>query len=61
MAKRKPMNQKRRLRALETAGPAKARNPVALALAQRRGGGTHGDLKKRRSREACRGRVRLDG
>lgn len=56
----KPMNMERRIRALETAPVTKTRNPVALALLLRGSGRRHGDAKKQRSREACRGKVHAD-
>lgn len=56
----KPMNMKRRIRAMETAAPKGTRDPAALALLLRGSGGSHGDAKKQRSREACRGKSLLD-
>lgn len=56
----KPMNMKRRLKALETLEIA-PRDPVALAMLLRRGDGRHPDQKKEGSRRACRGKVRDDG
>jgi len=54
----KPMNHRRRLKALENATPAKTRNPYALACSLRNGAGNHGDKRKKASKKACRGRVR---
>lgn len=55
--KNKALNHKRRLRASETATASKARDLNALALIVSRKGGSHGDARKERSRNACRGRV----
>jgi hypothetical protein len=54
----KPMNHKRRLKALERT-KATLRNEVAIALARRGGAGAgrHTDKKKRASKNACRGKV----
>lgn len=54
----KPMNRKRRLKALENTS-ATPRNPVAYAMARRGGSGSglHADKKKETSRQACRGKV----
>lgn len=56
----KPMNHRRRLKALEQTTQATPRNEVALALAQRGGAGAgrHPDKKKARAKKACRGKVR---
>ena len=56
MAK-KAMNHKRRLRAAEQKQVRKARDLNALAMLLARKGGHHGDARKKRSRNACRGRV----
>jgi hypothetical protein len=55
----KPMNHKRRLKALERTRAATPRNEVAVALARRGGAGAgrHTDKKKQASRDACRGKV----
>ena len=55
--KRKPLNHKRRLRALENARPGAVSNPAALALATRFRNARHTDARKERDRRACRGRV----
>lgn len=55
--KKKPMNAKRRLKAMREAKPRKGRDFNALALIVSRKGGSHGDARKERSRKACRGRV----
>lgn len=52
----KPMNHKRRLKALEETAPAKVRDRNALAMLLRYRGGGHGDAKKQQARRACRGR-----
>ena len=53
----KPMNMKRRIRALERATIAKGSNPVARAMVIGKRGGHHGDARKEASRSACRGKV----
>lgn len=55
--KSKPMNARRRLRALETSQGSKPRDLNALALIVSRKGGHHGDKRKERNRRACRGKV----
>lgn len=52
----KPMNNKRRLKALLAPG-AKGSNPVARAMILQSRGGHHGDKRKEASRHACRGRL----
>jgi len=54
----KPMNRRRRIKALENAKAPKARDLNALALILARKGGHHGDAKKQRSKKACRGSQR---
>jgi len=56
-SKKKPLNFKRRLQAAETARPGKGRDYNALALIVSRKGGCHGDARKERNRNLCRGRV----
>lgn len=51
----KPMNQKRRVKAL-FAPSAKGSNPVARAMILASRGGHHGDKRKETSRAACRGK-----
>lgn len=53
----KPMNHRRRVKLLEST-TLTPRNPVALAMSQRRGQGRHPDKRKSASKRACRGRYR---
>jgi hypothetical protein len=55
----KPMNMKRRIKALERTAAARPRDPGALALARRAGAGAgrHADKKKQASKDACRQKV----
>lgn len=55
--KRKSMNHRRRLRALETAEVGAVSNPAALALALHYRNGRHRDRRKEADRRACRGKV----
>ena len=56
--KRKSLNHKRRVKALENAEPGAVSNPAALALALRfRNRGRHTDARKESARRACRGKV----
>lgn len=54
----KPMNHKRRMKALEKSKTPKRRDLNALALILARKGGHHGDSRKQHSKQACRSRVR---
>jgi hypothetical protein len=54
--KKKPMNHKRRLKALESMTPRKGRDLNALAMLLARKGGHHGDKRKEASKSACRGK-----
>lgn len=55
--KRKKMNRRRRIRALETAEVGSVSNPAALALALRFRKVRHPDRRKEAGRRACRGKV----
>jgi hypothetical protein len=52
----KPMNHKRRLRALESKTPAVRRNPLVLHLVAKQHRVMRLDKKKQASKTACRGR-----
>jgi hypothetical protein len=69
MAKSKSAARRRKARqakraeklAMQGKGPTvKTRNKIVLAMILRNGAGSHGDEKKRRSKTACRKKVRED-
>jgi len=55
--KKKAMNQRRRLRALEASTVAKTPDPAARALATHFRNRRHDDRKKAAAKNACRGKV----
>ena len=55
--KKKAMNHKRRLKALEAQDSGKGRDLNALAMLLARKDGHHGDKRKEASKKACRGKA----
>lgn len=53
----KPMNHRRRIKALENTPVGKPRNEGVIAMVLRNGQGRHPDKKKAASKKACRGKV----